>query len=83
MLEFKNLTKRYQNRIILNKINASYPSKGMFGIYGESGSGKSTLLNIISLLDKDYSGEVKINGLNIKNNNINISRTLGIILSTF
>ena len=83
MLEFKNLTKRYQNRIILNKINASYPSKGMFGIYGESGSGKSTLLNIISLLDKDYSGEVKINGLNIKNNNINISRTLGIIYQHF
>ena len=83
MLEFKNLTKRYQNRIILNKINASYPSKGMFGIYGESGSGKSTLLNIISILDKDYCGEVKINGLNIKNNNINISRTLGIIYQHF
>ena len=83
MLVLKNITKRFGNRLILNKINASYPSRGMFGIYGESGSGKSTLLNIISLLDNDYSGTLKINNLDPKKDKINISRTIGIIYQHF
>lgn len=83
MLVLKNITKRFGNRVILNKINASYPSRGMFGIYGESGSGKSTLLNIISLLDNDYSGTLKINNLDPKKDKINISRTIGIIYQHF
>ncbi len=83
MLALKNISKRFGNRVILNRINASYPSKGMFGIYGESGSGKSTLLNIISLLDNDYSGTLKINNLDPKKDKINISRTIGIIYQHF
>ena len=83
MLVLKKITKRFGNRVILNKINASYPSSGMFGIYGESGSGKSTLLNIISLLDNDYSGTLKINNLDPKKDKINISRTIGIIYQHF
>lgn len=83
MLVLKNITKRFGNRVILNKINASYPSRGMFGIYGESGSGKSTLLNIISLLDNDYTGTLKINNLDPKKDKINISRTIGIIYQHF
>ena len=83
MLVLKKITKRFGNRVILNKINASYPSSGMFGIYGESGSGKSTLLNIISLLDNDYSGTLKINNLDPKKDKINVSRTIGIIYQHF
>lgn len=83
MLALKNISKRFGNRVILNRINASYPSKGMFGIYGESGSGKSTLLNIICLLDNDYSGTLKINNLDPKTDKINIARTIGIIYQHF
>ena len=37
------------------------------GVFGLWGAGKSTLLNIISLLDNDYTGTLKINNLDPKN----------------
>ena len=36
---------------------------------GASGSGKTTLLNVLSTIDKATSGEVYINGVNLKSLN--------------
>jgi len=42
-------------------------AKGEFvAITGQSGSGKSTLLYVLSTLDTDYDGEIKINGSVLK-----------------
>lgn len=47
-----------------------YFKEGSFNsIIGQSGSGKSTLLNVLGTLDKATSGEVSINGVNIKDLN--------------
>jgi len=47
-------------------------AKGEFvAITGQSGSGKSTLLYVLSTLDTDYDGEIKINGNILKNMNSN------------
>lgn len=70
------------NVIILSKINKEYGSKiktkvlydidleieekSFNSIVGQSGSGKSTLLNIMGTLDNPTSGDVIINGNNVK-----------------
>jgi lipoprotein-releasing system ATP-binding protein len=43
-------------------------NKGEFlAIMGKSGSGKSTLLYLLSTMDTDFTGELEINGVNLKN----------------
>lgn len=47
ILELKEVTKVFNNRIILDRINFSIEEGDIFGIIGQSGSGKTTLLNMI------------------------------------
>lgn len=48
MYQFKNLSKQYDKKIILNNISFSIPKGSSMGILGINGSGKSTLLNAIA-----------------------------------
>ena len=48
---------------VLNKISYNFRKGKIYSLVGPSGSGKSTLLNILSLIDKPSSGEIKI-GIN-------------------
>lgn len=66
MIEIKNFSKRYGNRIIYDNASFSFPEKGIIAIVGESGSGKTTLLNAIAGLDFNYEGEIEIDGVNLK-----------------
>ena len=59
MIEIKNLTKKFNNKIVLNDLSLTLPSKGIVTLNGKSGIGKTTLLNIIALEDKKYDGIVK------------------------
>lgn len=69
ILELKNVNKIYGKEIknqVLYDINISFESGSFNSIIGQSGSGKSTLLNIIGTLDQATSGEVLIEGKNVK-----------------
>ncbi len=87
ILELKNVNKIYGTEItnqVLYDINLSFEEGSFNSIIGQSGSGKSTLLNIIGTLDKATSGEVLINGVNVKNMSSNQladlrNRTLGFV----
>ncbi|MDQ6468830.1 ATP-binding cassette domain-containing protein [Exiguobacterium acetylicum] len=50
-------TKKFKDKIILDKINFSIPS-GLYQLIGRNGAGKSTILKILANLDGKYSGEV-------------------------
>lgn len=62
ILELKNVSKSYNGRKIINNFTISIPEKSIVSIIGKSGSGKSTILNMIGMLEKVDSGEIKING---------------------
>lgn len=57
-LEIRSLTKRFDEKCVLDSFSYSFEDKGLYVIAGESGIGKTTLLRIIAGLDKDYVGEV-------------------------
>lgn len=63
MLEIKNLRKIYKENTAnavtaLKDVNLKVEDGDFLAIMGESGSGKTTLLNIISLIDKETSGQI-------------------------
>jgi len=70
ILELKGINKIYGQDIktqVLYDIDLSFEQGSFNSIIGQSGSGKSTILNIMGTLDKATSGEIIIDGKNVKN----------------
>ncbi|QOL16080.1 ABC transporter ATP-binding protein [Dickeya dianthicola] len=66
-IEFKNLSMRYKDKLVLKNISFKINAGERVGIVGATGCGKSTIFKILlGLYDFDGSGEVIINGLNLK-----------------
>lgn len=57
-LKLCNLSKRFDDRIILQNASIEFSNTGAYHITGESGIGKTTLLNMIAGLDTAYEGEI-------------------------
>ena len=51
---------------VLNNLSFNFKKGNIYSIVGPSGSGKSTLLNILSLIDKPTSGQIKLENKDIK-----------------
>ena len=72
MLDIRNLRKVYTTRLGGNKVQAlvdlsfSVDSGEYVAIMGESGSGKTTLLNILAYFDKPTSGNVLLDGRDLR-----------------
>jgi len=64
-IEMKNLTKKYDNKVVLNNINLKIKDAKVVGIIGTSGCGKSTLLRQLAALEDFDSGEIEVNGLKL------------------
>jgi len=64
-IKVKNITKKFNDRVVLNNINLTINKGETFVIIGGSGSGKSTLLRIMIGSLGANEGEVLINGKDI------------------
>ncbi|MGG3469954.1 heme ABC exporter ATP-binding protein CcmA [Neobacillus pocheonensis] len=77
MIEIKKLTKQADNKLILRGVDLQVKKGETVAILGPNGAGKSTLLKVLATLIKPTSGMVKINGLELKKNHIEIKKILG------
>lgn len=59
LVEIKNLSKSFDDRIILNDFSYTFDDSGLYAIVAESGKGKTTLLRIIAHLENYEKGSVK------------------------
>ncbi|CQR47967.1 ABC transporter ATP-binding protein YtrE [Paraliobacillus sp. PM-2] len=67
MLDLRNLTKFFDDKVVLNDINLQLTNpSSLYVLTGESGSGKTTLFNILFGLDNDYQGNYKLFGKDSK-----------------
>ncbi|WP_409069287.1 ABC transporter ATP-binding protein [Clostridium sp. FAM 1755] len=77
IIKMQNITKKFGNKIILNKFSLDVKEGELLAITGLSGSGKSTILNIIGLLEDIDSGKFILDGNeNIKVNSSKANKIL-------
>jgi len=65
IIEFKDISLAYGNRLILDKINFSINEGQIFGMLGPNGVGKSTIFNLITGLIMPKDGKILINGQDV------------------
>ena len=78
LLSAKNISKSFDKRIILRKIDINLNQGEMLGLLGSNGAGKSTFMNIVlGLLKCDY-GDIFLGNLKLTNLAIHQRAKLGI-----
>lgn len=60
MIILEEVTKKYGDQTILNRIGYTFRNRGITCILGASGSGKSTLLNLLAGFDMNYKGNITV-----------------------
>ena len=65
IIEFKDISLAYGNRLILDKINFSINEGQIFGMLGPNGVGKSSIFNLITGLIMPKDGKILINGQDV------------------
>ena len=65
IIEFKDISLSYGNRLILDYINFNINEGQIFGMLGPNGVGKSTIFNLLTGLIRPNSGTIKINGKDV------------------
>ena len=58
MIEAKNLTKRFEQIVAVDHINATIKDGSVFGLIGTNGAGKSTFLRMASGVLKPDEGSI-------------------------
>ena len=78
MISVNNISKTFNNKMVLDNISLEVKEGEIISIIGPSGAGKTTLLNIISTLDKpdkNIDSKVYINGIDVLSlNDIKLSK---------
>lgn len=70
MIEIKNITKSFDNTVVLDGLSSTIKKGSIYGLIGTNGAGKSTLLNIIDGVYIPNSGSVKIDGEEVYENTL-------------
>ncbi|MCO5111064.1 MAG: energy-dependent translational throttle protein EttA [Burkholderiaceae bacterium] len=60
VIEFKNVSKSFGDRLLIDSLSFSIPAGAIVGIIGPNGAGKSTLFKLIASKEQPDSGEVVI-----------------------
>jgi ABC-type multidrug transport system ATPase subunit len=76
----ENIGYQFSNGAIgLRNINFSENQGRLVGIMGASGAGKTTLLNVMAGINKPTSGEIRINGVNLHEEEEKLKGVIGYI----
>ena len=79
----RNLSKQYPGgKFALKKINLDIDS-GMFGLLGPNGAGKTTLMRILVTLLSPSSGEITVDGLDLRTHRKDIRKITGYLPQDF
>jgi ATP-binding cassette ChvD family protein len=62
VIEVKNLSKGYGDKLLIDKLSFNLPPGGIVGIIGPNGAGKTTLFRMLTGVEKADSGDIRLGG---------------------
>jgi len=81
-IEVSNLSKQFDNKVVLDKVNINVPKGAVYGFLGNNGAGKSTLIRMLLGLLHSKSGEIKFNSQLINNTEIVYKSNIGCLVDS-
>lgn len=79
VIEINNLVKKYNNKKVVDNLTFNVMEGSLFSFLGSNGAGKTTTISIITTLLKRDSGTIKIDGINLDDDNDFIRNKIGIV----
>lgn len=76
MIEIKNVSKKYGNKVALNNVSFKVEDGEIFAFIGHNGAGKTTLIKAITGIHEFDEGEILINGKSIVNSPIECKKEM-------
>ena len=76
-ISVKNIVKTYGTQRAVDGISFEIPSGEIVGFIGPNGAGKSTTMKIITGFLSDFEGEVLVNGIDVRQNPIEVKKIIG------
>ena len=77
MIEIKNVTKRYGEKVAVDDISFNINDGEILGFLGRNGAGKTTTMNIVTGYISSTAGSVKLDGIDILENPREFKRQIG------
>lgn len=79
MLQVDAVLKSYDKNEVVREISFHVDKGESFGLLGPNGAGKSTTIGMISGIITPDRGEIKVDGLSVKKNALDIKRKIGVV----
>lgn len=79
MLEIKNLTKKYGDKVAVDNLSLSLESGKICAFIGKNGAGKTTTLKCCVGMLSFEQGEITINGISVKNDPLAVKKNIAYI----
>ena len=86
MIKLENISKKFNDTIVLKNVNIEFEPEKTYAIIGSSGAGKSTLLRCINLLEKPSTGSITVDGIDIIKDKAHLSSVrekIGMVFQNF
>lgn len=77
MIEVRELTKRYGDRVAVNNISFSVGKGEILGFLGQNGAGKTTTMKILTTFMAASSGSVSVAGFDVFDNPMEVKKRIG------
>jgi ABC-2 type transport system ATP-binding protein len=79
-IETLDLTRRFGDRIAVDRVSMTVPERSIYGFLGRNGAGKTTTIKVLLGLLRADSGQARIAGIDVAADRIGAARKVGALL---